>query len=101
MPDASAPSREVLVSLPDDVARALGGDAELPGRVLEAVVVELVREGRMSLSAGALALGVPYYDFLLLLGRHEVSIFEMTDEEFEHQRKVLDEMDRKRGGQAV
>jgi predicted HTH domain antitoxin len=57
--------------------------AKLRDQALEQAVVELYKEGEISSGAGAELLGMPLYDFIQLLGRHQVSIFNQTAEELE------------------
>lgn len=50
---------------------------------LEHAVVELYKEGVISSGTGAELLGMPLYDFIQFLGRHEVSMFNHTAEDLE------------------
>jgi predicted HTH domain antitoxin len=45
---------------------------------LEQAVVELYKEGSISSGTGAEILNMPLYDFIRLLGRHRISIFNDT-----------------------
>ena len=57
--------------------------AKLRDQALEQAVVELYKEGEISSGTGASLLGMPLYDFIQLLDRHQVSIFNQTAEELE------------------
>ena len=50
---------------------------------LEQAVVELYRERSISTGTGAELLRMPLYDFIQLLGQHQVSIFDYTPEELD------------------
>lgn len=57
--------------------------AKLRDHALEQAVVELYKEGEISSGTGAELLGMPLYDLIQLLGRHQVSVFNQTAEELE------------------
>jgi len=50
-------------------------------RLFEQGVLDLYREGEISTGTGAKMLGLPLYDFIQFLGQHQVSIFNLTEEE--------------------
>jgi predicted HTH domain antitoxin len=63
---------------------------------IEQAVLELYKEGMISIGTGARLLGLPMYDFIEFLGMHDLSIFPSTEEEvaaemdnFERERKRL------------
>jgi Uncharacterised protein family (UPF0175) len=67
---------QLHVDLPDALA---GKDArELSALALEALVVRLYALGELSSGEGAEALGIARREFLDLLGRYNVSIFDDT-----------------------
>ncbi len=47
----------------------------------EQTVLRLYREQKISTGRGAEMMGMPLYDFIRFLGAHQVSIFNLTDEE--------------------
>jgi predicted HTH domain antitoxin len=50
---------------------------------LQQAVVELYKEGSISIGTGAELLQMPLYDFIQFLGQHQVSIFDSTPEELD------------------
>jgi len=57
--------------------------AKLRDHALQQAVVELYKEGEISSGTGADLIDMPLYDFIRLLGRHQVSVFNQTAEELE------------------
>ena len=49
--------------------------------IQEQTVLRLYQEGEISTGKGAEMLGLPLYDFIKLLGQHQISIFNLTEEE--------------------
>ncbi|MCI0489798.1 MAG: UPF0175 family protein [Blastocatellia bacterium] len=57
---------------------------------LEQAVLELYREQEISTGTGAEMLGLPLHDFILFLGRHDLSIFPSTEEEIAEEMKNVE-----------
>jgi predicted HTH domain antitoxin len=55
--------------------------ASIRKHALERAVLELYKEREISTGTGARMLGLPLYDFMQFLGKHEISVFPSTDEE--------------------
>lgn len=59
---------------------------------LEQTVLELYKEREISTGTGAQLLHLPLYDFILFLGKHQVSIFPSTEEEIAEEMKNVELM---------
>jgi hypothetical protein len=76
----------VSLELPETVLAALGNDVDKAGhQVLEALVVELYRNRRLTYRQVGQALGLTRYETDGVLKRHQVSEDLMTVEEFSRQ----------------
>jgi predicted HTH domain antitoxin len=65
-------SKTIQVS--DELAQLLGPDARLPQALTEAVIMELVREQRISAGKGAELLGLSYWEVLDLLHTKRIPV---------------------------
>ena len=61
-------------------------------QTLEQTVLELYKQREISTGTGARMLGLPLHDFIQFLGKHEVSIFEFTDEEWQQELNTVNEI---------
>ena len=71
----------VTVELPDDLARLLGDGASAERRVLEATVVELFRDAKISSGRASELLGIQRQDFLDLLYRKRIPFLSLPGKE--------------------
>lgn len=72
----------VSLELPRELLSALDvSEGELNTRVLELVVLELIREGRISHGKGAELLGLSQLEFLPLLAQHNIPYFSISSDE--------------------
>jgi hypothetical protein len=70
------------VELPEEVLAAFGWqDAEVPQKLREAVVMELLRLGRISEAQAAAFLTLDRYELLETMGRYHVPAIRMTPAE--------------------
>ncbi len=82
------PKRFTLeLDLPDELAAHLR-EEELAGKAKEALVMELLREHRLSQGKAAEVLGIRRDDLFPLMTRHQVSVVDLSPEEL---RSELDE----------
>jgi hypothetical protein len=64
---------EIRIELPEEVAALLGGTAQAAADgARRAVVLELLRQGRLSQGAAARALGLTRHDVIDLMAAHDV-----------------------------
>ena len=74
--------RHFSVELPEDVLAGFGWqEAEVPYRVREALVMELVRLGRLSEARAAEFLGLNRWELLDTMGRYRVPVIRMSPDE--------------------
>lgn len=85
----------IQIEVPDNIH-----GTELEKRLLEKVsqhalqhaVLELYKEREISTGTGAKMLGMPLYDFIQFLGKHQVSIFPSTEEEVAEEMENIERM---------
>lgn len=78
--------KDFHVSLPEEVVGGFGwNDSEVPRRVREALVMELLRLDRLSEAEAAAVLGLARWELLDLMGRHEVPAVRMSSEELDRE----------------
>ena len=74
------------VVLPDEVLSGFGWqDSEVPRRVREALVMELVRLDRLSEAQAAKALDLDRWELLEIMGRYHVPVIQMSPEELKQE----------------
>ncbi len=77
------------VELPDEVLSAFGWqEAEVPHRVREALVMELLRLDRLSEAQAAEFLGLDRWELLETMGRHRVPAIRMRTEDLKRELTV-------------
>lgn len=72
------------VELPDEVAATLR-DADVAGKAKEALVMELLREHRVSQGKAAELLHVSRADFFPLMAKYQVSVVDLSPEELQQE----------------
>ncbi len=76
--------KDFHVSLPEEVVGGCGwNDSEVPRRVREALVMELLRLDRLSEAQAATVLGCARWELLDLMGRYDVPAVRMNAEELD------------------
>ena len=74
------------VDLPEAVLTGFGWqEAEVPERVREALVMELLRLDRISEAEAAEALGLNRRDLLVTMGRYQVPVVQMDQKELQEE----------------
>ena len=74
--------RQFRVALPEEVLEALNWqDAEVPRRVRETLVMELLRLDRLSEAQAARVLGLERWELLETMGRYHVPAIRISPEE--------------------
>ncbi len=77
------------VSLPQEVVGGFGwNDAEVPRRVREALVMDLLRRDRLAEAQAATILGLARWELLELMGRYDVPAVRMSVEELDRELAV-------------
>jgi len=91
MAEPKTADREVLVTLPEQVAALLGDvHDELPLHVREVVMVDLFRRREVSSGYAARVLGITRRDFLDLLTRYQVPYFNYTEEDLKQEFEAVE-----------
>ena len=73
---------EIHITLPDEVLTlARLGKEEIGAEMPRLLLLELVREGRISYGKAAELLGTSQAEFLAYMARHQVSPFQFTPDE--------------------
>lgn len=78
--------KDFYVSLPQEVVGAFGwDDSEVPRRVREALVLDLLRIDRLSEAQAATILGLERWELLDLMSRHDVPAVRMSIDELDRE----------------
>lgn len=78
--------KDFSVSLPPEVVGGFGWDeAEVPSRVREALVMDLLRLDRLSEAQALAILNLARWELLELMGRYDVPAVRMTAEELDRE----------------
>jgi hypothetical protein len=78
--------KDFSVSLPSEVVGGFGwNESEVPSRVREALVMELLRLDRLSEAQAGAILKLDRWELLELMGRHDVPAVRMTAGELDHE----------------
>ena len=79
-------SKRVILELelPDEVAEALQGE-DLSARAKEAVVMEFLREHRISQGKAAEILGISRDELFPLMSKHQVSVVDVSPAELQEE----------------
>ena len=71
------------LNLPQELIPILeANEAELEGRILELIVLELVRQQRISTGKAAELLGISKWEFVSKMGENNIPYFTESSEEF-------------------
>ena len=83
----------VTIEMPEELAALLGPAERLPDTVLETLVLDLLRDVRITQGEAAILLGVTRYDILDLMIQHRIPAGPATpdevDQELEAVRKIM------------
>lgn len=87
--DKDMAEKRYEVPLPQEVPEAFGWkDADVPGRVREALVMDLLRLDRVSEAEAAAMLGLERWDLLETMGRYDVPAVRLSSEEVKREAKA-------------
>ncbi|MCR4405212.1 MAG: UPF0175 family protein [Candidatus Acetothermia bacterium] len=83
-------SRKLELELPEEILPLLGKDPqEVSRRVLQSLILDLVRRGEITSSYGAEILGMNWQDFLSLMARYEVPLMNYDSREVKPELSAL------------
>ena len=78
--------KDFHVSLPQEVVGGFGwNESEVPSRVREALVMDLLRLDRLSEAQAAAILGLARWELLELMGRYDVPAVRMSADELDRE----------------
>ncbi|MGH7780535.1 MAG: UPF0175 family protein [Candidatus Binataceae bacterium] len=78
--------KDFHVSLPQEVIGGFGwNESEVPRRVREALVMDLLRLDKLSEAQAASILGLARWELLELTGRYDVPVVRMSSEELDRE----------------
>jgi len=84
--DNNVPEKDFHIRLPAEVVGGFGwNDAEVPHRVREALVMDLLRRDRLSEAEAARMLALTRVELLDLMARYDVAAVRMTDAELDRE----------------
>lgn len=83
------PTMQVTLQLPDEIASQLGGEKDMPRRVLEAVALEGYRAAQLTRGQVSELLGLSFADTEEFLSRHQAYLH-YSLEDLEADRATLD-----------
>lgn len=78
-------TRTIRFDLPDELVSLLGSDEAAAAKAKETLILELLREARISQGRAAELLGITRWDILDLMVQHQISSGPETDEELERE----------------
>jgi len=85
-------TKRLELDLPEELFRRLGEDPEkVKTCLLQALVLDLVRQGEITSSYGAKLLEMNYHDFLALMAAHDVPVISYSPEELDQELEALKE----------
>lgn len=73
--------KTITLELPEELLELLGPPDEVAGKLRESLIVDLLREARISQGKAARLLGVTRYDILDLMARYRILSGPLTAEE--------------------
>jgi predicted HTH domain antitoxin len=78
--------KHVEVDFPEEVVEWFGWrDKEVPDRMRETVVIELLRRHGISQGKAAELLGITRHDLFDLMSKHRVPVIDLTEEELQRE----------------
>lgn len=82
----------ITLDLPDDLAALLGSSEAAAAKAKKALVLQLLREARISQGRAARLLGLTRYDILDLMARDQIPSRPETVEELDEELAALDRL---------
>ncbi len=76
-------SRIITMEISDELMELLGSEEEVGREAKQALVMDLVRRGKLSRSKGAELLGISLWDLPELLSSYEIPWFDYSKEQIE------------------
>jgi predicted HTH domain antitoxin len=90
-------SRSISIDIPDELLGLLGSEDELAKEVKQSLVLDLVRQGRISRAKAAELLGINLWDLPEFLSKYRIPWFDYSEEQMEEDMATLRSLNRKAG----
>ena len=90
-------SRSISIDIPDELLDLLGSEDELAKEVRQSLVLDLVRQGRISRAKAADLLDINLWDLPEFLSKYRIPWFDYSEEQMEEDMATLQSLDRKAG----
>ena len=88
-------SRTITIEVSDELAKLLGSEEAIAKEAKQALVMDLVRRGKISRGKAAELLGISLWDLPELLSSYEIPWFDYSIEQLEEDMAALREFEEK------
>jgi len=85
--------RIIKISLPDEIINLLGSEEETIKEAKEALVLDLVRRGKVSKAKAAELIGISLWDLPAFLNDYQIPWFDYTEEDLQKDLDTLKEVE--------
>ena len=82
-------SQTLTLEVPEELVALLGSPESVAARAKEALVLDLLREARISQGKAARLLGITRWDILDLMVQHQIPSGPATPEEWDEERETI------------
>lgn len=90
-------SKSIYMEIPDELLELLGSEDEAAKEAKQSLVLDLVRQGRISRAKAAELLGINLWDLPEFLSKYRIPWFDYSEEQMEEDMATLRSLDRKAG----
>ncbi len=90
-------SKSIYIEIPDELLELLGSEDEAAKEAKQSLVLDLVRQGRISRAKAAELLGINLWDLPEFLSKYRIPWFDYSEEQMEEDMATLRSLDRKAG----
>ena len=87
-------SKTISMEIPDELLKLLGSEEEVGKEAKQALVLDLVRRGRISRSKAAELLGIDLWDMPKFLSAYKIPWFDYSEEQMRKDIVTLRELER-------
>ena len=79
---------KLTLRFPEDISRCLGAE-DVANKAKEVLVMQLLREHKISQGKAAFLLGVTRWELFDLMAKYEISVIDLTPEELEKELRTV------------
>lgn len=90
-------SKTISIEVPDELMELLGSEDEIIREAKQALVLDLVRKGRISKAKAAELLDINLWDMPEFLSRYKIPWFDYSREQLEKDLETLHKLEKKAG----